>query len=206
MTDPEDTKPDENEETDRAPEEQDEETGTDTTDSDDEFPEEDETLEGAEDNGEDDDEPEEGESESANPSEHKHDDEYGDDEPPAPRPEVRMRPKNVEELLLDAVPQRARTAGEKLRMHLNGRTVISLRNSGDTYMLDWSGPQMVTSKTDAKDADCTIVLSEADLMKLSSGDLNPQILMLSHKVHVSGKADHAIYVFNLIAPMGNPYG
>lgn len=120
--------------------------------------------------------------------------------PEVRRPEVRMRPKNVEELLLEAVPQRARSAGEKLKLHLTGKTLISLKNSTDRYLLDWSGAEMITSKAASDDADCKITLSESDLMKISTGDLNPQILMLSHKVSVSGKADHAIYIFNLIAP------
>ncbi len=120
--------------------------------------------------------------------------------PQIKRPEVRVRPKNADELILNAVPQRARTAGDKLRVHLTGKTVISIRNTTERYLLDWSGPDMVASKASSDDADCKITLSEADLMKISTGDLNPQILMLSHKVSVSGKADHAIYIFNLIAP------
>lgn len=112
----------------------------------------------------------------------------------------RIRPKNVDELILAAIPERARYAGPNLRGHLTGKVRFLIGPSGKAFTVDWTSDEIKTAQSDDPDAACTIELSEADLMRIAAGELNPQVAMLSHKVRVQGNADHAIYVFNLIAP------
>jgi putative sterol carrier protein len=54
--------------------------------------------------------------------------------------------------------------------------------------------------TDKLSVDAHILLSEQHLMAVRSGDLNPQVGMLTEKIKVRGKVSPAVYIFNLIAP------
>ncbi len=53
--------------------------------------------------------------------------------------------------------------------------------------------------------DTVICLSERSVMAIRSGDLNPQVGMLTDKIRVSGQIAPAVYIFNVIAPRSRPY-
>lgn len=122
----------------------------------------------------------------------------------APRKHVlKIRPRTAQELFLDAIPERAKFASPNLKMHLTGKVRFIMKPTGAPYTIDWSGAELRSVEGAEGEAACTIDLSEADLMKIVAGDLNPQVAMLSHKVRIEGSAEHASYVFNLIAPTHN---
>ncbi|MFM1847500.1 MAG: sterol transfer family, partial [Pseudomonadota bacterium] len=79
---------------------------------------------------------------------------------------------------------------------------------GKKYGFDWRQDDLVVVplQGDLKGvgaADCSIRLSEDSLLRVASGDLNPQVGMLSDKIKVQGKVSFAVYFFNLVAPRGN---
>ena len=74
---------------------------------------------------------------------------------------------NGKELLTELVPARAKKAPAKLREHLTGVTVICLKGESEAYVLNWSGPELeVTITENVEKSDCTITLSENDLMEI----------------------------------------
>lgn len=123
-----------------------------------------------------------------------------DSEVDRPRPPSRSRPTSAKDLILGHVPERTQYASPHLRVELTGTILIKLKNSTDKFLFDWRGEKAKTEQTQSDEADCTITISESDLMKIANGDLNPQVSMLSEKVKVAGKSSLAIYFFNLIAP------
>ncbi len=111
-----------------------------------------------------------------------------------------------QELLVATLPARAACVDQKLRSNLVGSVLVHLRDSGEKFLFDWStedikSEKVTTVATEGEGApDCTIHLSGTNLMKIASGDLNPQVAMLSDKVKVEGVVGLGIYFFNLIAP------
>ena len=118
----------------------------------------------------------------------------------APRMDTRARARSAKELLLEIVPRRSEGAAEKLRLHLAGKIRLVLTDLRESYLLNWTSGNLQCSVSESEEADCSITLTERELLNIHHGDLNPQIAMLSHRVKVEGKIEHAIYVFNLIAP------
>ena len=114
----------------------------------------------------------------------------------------RPAPVSVQELLGDSLLARARAADAKLRAQLMGSILLRFTNSGQRYLFDWSGDEPQAGPSDRESVDCIINLSEQTLLRIASGDLNPQIAMLSDKVNVKGRLSLAIYWFNLIVPGG----
>jgi hypothetical protein len=119
--------------------------------------------------------------------------------------------------MCDELPDRAQRAGLRLKPYLTARILIELSNSGERYLFDWreDAPKVsavprevsVTTEevsaeapTDKLSVDAHILLSEQHLMAVRSGDLNPQVGMLTEKIKVRGKVSPAVYIFNLIAP------
>jgi len=123
--------------------------------------------------------------------------------------------------LAEDVRKRAGLAGPKLMMHLAGGITVELERSGGRLQFDWrSGPAIgatspvatppdggsggaapTTSETRSVLPDhCSIKISDENLMRIASGDLNPQLAMLSDKIQVDGKHSIAMYFFNLVAP------
>ena len=126
-----------------------------------------------------------------------------EEEEPAEEPEPQRRtrrsgPLTAETLLTDEILERARRADVKLRSQLTGKILISLDDGN--YLFDWSKENVSAEKSDATSADCSIALSDANLLSIASGDLNPQIGMLSEKIVVNGDVGLAVYFFNLVAP------
>lgn len=116
-------------------------------------------------------------------------------------PERGRRFTNARELLTEELGQRVQRANSRLRSNLTGSIVFEL-DGRDKYIFDWSTEALNIGPTDSDKADCVIKISEDNLMKVASGDLNPQVGMLSDKIFVSGRLGLAIYIFNLIAPRG----
>ena len=129
-----------------------------------------------------------------------------DEEPKKPLA-PRRKPRNQEELLLEAIPERANAAPVHLKTLLQGKILIDILPSNKKYLFDGTPdkPCSVTEVPSAIEADCTISIHGKDLMRISDGDLNPQILMLSHKTRVWGNPKLATYIFNLIAPYSSSY-
>ena len=118
----------------------------------------------------------------------------------------RRIPETVDELLGETLRLRAQSADPKLRTQLTGSILVRFVNSGKRFLFDWSQDPLTMGATDRQDADCVIALSEATLLRIATGDLNPQIAMLSDKIEVKGALALAIYWFNLIAPRGMAHG
>lgn len=117
--------------------------------------------------------------------------------------EERRRFRNARELMTDELLNRARNANPKLRAQLLGSVLVTIKGSQERYLLDWSTEEIKVEATQQTLADCMIKISEDNLLKIASGDLNPQIGMLSEKIHLEGNPSLAVYFFNLIAPRSN---
>lgn len=105
---------------------------------------------------------------------------------------------NARQFLEEEVQRRAEKCSQRLRQHLAGTVLLRLKNSGEKYYFQWSTDEFKFSPQELAPPDCTIELSEKDLLKIGNGDLNAQVAMLSDKVQVDGKAELAIYFFNLM--------
>lgn len=105
---------------------------------------------------------------------------------------------SLQDVLGDPLKGRARNADPKLRAQLVGSIVIRFTNSGQRYLFDWTTDELKLGPTESENADCVISISEINLLKIASGELNPQIAMLSDKINVKGRLSLAIYWFNLI--------
>jgi hypothetical protein len=130
--------------------------------------------------------------------------------------------QNGRDVITEELPERAQRAALRLKPFLTGVMVIELTNSGERFLFDWrdEGPKTsVLSKdialtwnehagpsvqSDKVNADAVVSLSENHIMSIRSGDLNPQIGMLTEKIRVKGKIAPAVYLFNLIAPRSRP--
>jgi hypothetical protein len=144
------------------------------------------------------------------------------DDEPEEEPEQHRAPRKViqngRDVMCDELPDRAQRAGLRLKPYLTARILIELSNSGERYLFDWreDAPKVsalsrdvsVTTEeglagelsSDKLSVDAHISLSEQHLMAVRSGDLNPQVGMLTEKIKVKGKVSPAVYIFNLIAP------
>lgn len=109
-------------------------------------------------------------------------------------------PSTVQELIEGDLRGRAEAANVRLRAQLLGSILIHFVNSGKKYLFDWSTDNLVITSTVPDTADCVIRITEQNLLRVVSGDLNPQIAMLSDKINVSGRLSLAVYFFNLIVP------
>ena len=63
--------------------------------------------------------------------------------------------------------------------------------------IDGTGDENVVS-TDDKDADCLIIVSKEDFAKLTSGDLNPMMAVMSGKVKIKGDMGVAMKLQSLL--------
>ena len=144
------------------------------------------------------------------------------DDEPEEEPEQHRAPRKViqngRDVMCDELPDRAQRAGLRLKPYLTARILIELSNSGERYLFDWreDAPKVsalsrdvsVTTEeglagelsSDKLSVDAHISLSEQHLMAVRSGDLNPQVGMLTEKIKVKGKVSPVVYIFNLIAP------
>lgn len=114
----------------------------------------------------------------------------------------RSAPRKIQaasDIFPDLVLGRARANASKIRTHLTGTIQVSLSDKMG-YLFSWNSSEPEVHEKVTKDADCTIQIKESDLVRIALGSLNPQIAMLSDKVHVIGQTQLALYFFNLIAP------
>lgn len=116
---------------------------------------------------------------------------------PAPR-----RPGTSRQLLTQELPEKASGVSTLLRSHLMGEIGVHLTDRGDHYIVDWIAEKIQVKSVRPESPDCMIHLTEQNLLKIASGDLNPQIGMLSDKIRVEGKLSFAVYFFNLLVPRG----
>jgi hypothetical protein len=130
---------------------------------------------------------------------------------------IRKKIETGVDVLTEELPFRAEKAAARLKPFLTARVLFELSDSGDKYLFDWTdkGP-IVTSlpkdsvviidedekaaKSEGTRVDTTIALSERAVMAIRSGELNPQVGMLTEKIQVLGKVSPAVYIFNVIAP------
>lgn len=104
----------------------------------------------------------------------------------------------IDRLLMVDIPSRVEGAEEKLKATLRGTIALELYDVGKELRYDFvGGGAKVEEGRDLK-ADCRIRISKGHLEKVASGKLNPQIAMLSDKILVSGRAELAVYFFNLV--------
>lgn len=128
-------------------------------------------------------------------------DEPGDDEPsPRGRYERRKNFTSARDLMTEELRLRAEHSSERLKACLTGTILIRVRDRGENFIFDWTGNSPRAEASKESTADCSIELNENTLLKIASGDLNPQIAMLSEKITVQGKLSLAVYFFNLLAP------
>jgi putative sterol carrier protein len=117
-----------------------------------------------------------------------------------PREEDR-RCSSARELITEEVVRRAQNANVKLRSQLVGSILVQVGYGQERYLFDWSTEELKVGQAGSDSAaDCTIQISEDNLLKIASGDLNPQIAMLSEKIKLQGRLSLAVYFFNLITP------
>lgn len=91
------------------------------------------------------------------------------------------------------------SSGDKLRTHLAGTILITLRDAGKKLAFDGRTGKF----TDSQTSDCQINTTARYLEEISTGELNPQIAMLTEKVGITGDVGLAVYFFNLICPESN---
>jgi len=126
--------------------------------------------------------------------------------------------KDGRDVVCEELPDRAGRAALRLKPFLTGAVVFEFTNSGERFLFDWSGEQpsakplarevSVTCdeskgfviSSSAANVDTVIAISEAHLMAVRSGSLNPQVGMLTDKIRIKGKVGPAVYIFNLVAP------
>jgi hypothetical protein len=147
------------------------------------------------------------------------------EEEPEDEPEQQRAPRKViqngSDVMCEELPDRAQRAGLRLKPYLTTRILVELSNSGERFLFDWreDAPKVSAvprdvlltteeptpeTSTDKLVVDAHIILSEQHLMAIRSGELNPQVGMLTEKIRVKGKVAPAVYIFNLIAPRARP--
>ena len=87
-----------------------------------------------------------------------------------------------------------------LRGHITGEIVLSITDRKEGYYFTWKDELLSVEPWSQKapaEGSCVIELSEEHLEDILRGKLNPQVAMLSHKVHVAGEPSQAVYFFNL---------
>jgi hypothetical protein len=109
------------------------------------------------------------------------------------------RASSAKELLLDAVSPRLKSGLERLRPHLNGTILLKVRG-GDRYLFDGLAPEPALKVSQQENADCVIDVGEPDLLRIARGSLNPQVAMLTDRMKIVGRAELAVYFFNLVGP------
>lgn len=95
----------------------------------------------------------------------------------------------LEELMGQLLAEGA-AAEPRLRGHLAGNIRIEISDKRKQFEFPWG--------VQGAEVDCTIKLTENSLRRILDGELNPQIGMLSDKIKVKGRAELAMYFFNII--------
>jgi|GEM_PF-1513175 len=126
--------------------------------------------------------------------------------------------QNGRDVVCEELPDRAQRATLRLKPFLTGAIVFEFTNSGERFLFDWREDLPTTKpiarevsvtceeskgfvhSASAANVDTVIAISEAHLMAVRSGSLNPQVGMLTDKIKVKGKVGPAVYIFNLVAP------
>lgn len=109
--------------------------------------------------------------------------------------------RNASNLFQGELIELTESASPSLRSQLKGTIALCLQDGKHGYLFDWSSSEPRVSEfplaKDPPKADCTLHFDEKVALDIASGELNPQIAMLSDKIRVSGKHHLAVYFFNL---------
>lgn len=109
---------------------------------------------------------------------------------------------NVDDLLTNVITANASRAGVKLRPFITGKILFQITDTNKNYVFDWSGEKatsvLLPKGQEEQNIDCYISVNENTMQKIASGDINPQIAMLSNKMNIKGKVSFAVYAFNLL--------
>ncbi len=140
----------------------------------------------------------EGQEPDDNMEDYEGDEEFEEEDEQSEGSARRGRARNAEELIMGEIPDRAGRAHDLLRSKLKGKIQLNVTGS-NRYFIDWSSAEIAVKKNFTGNADTTIEIEERDLMKVTTGGLNPQIGMLSEKIRISGNPEIAVYFFNLIS-------
>jgi hypothetical protein len=142
------------------------------------------------------------------------DEEEESEPPPVPRKAI----ESAKDVVCEELPDRAQRAAARLKPFLTGAFVFEFTNSGERYLFDWRGDNPTTQQLareisltcdeaqgyaateSSLNVDTVVSISEAHLMAVRSGSLNPQVGMLTEKIRVKGKVGPAVYIFNVVAP------
>jgi hypothetical protein len=124
--------------------------------------------------------------------------------PAAPQRVSRSGRVPVDEIA-NGIAQAGRQMSSKLRELLLGTVVLRIVDRSRAFSFDPKDGGFAFQETQGAAArnvtgDCVVDLTELSLQRMWNGELNPQIAMLSDKITISGKADLAVYFFNLVSP------
>lgn len=106
----------------------------------------------------------------------------------------------IEKLFFVELKQKIRKVDSNLRSLITGKIVFDIPDQHERFLIDGSCSEIELSKCADIEGDCTIRINSGNLIAIEEGKLNPQIAMLSDKIHVKGDSNLALYVFNLFAP------
>ena len=118
-------------------------------------------------------------------------------------PARRGQYRNSKDVMLGDVSDRLQRANERLRAQLNGSVLIEVSEPEAKYLLKGADTGLSLDALEgngANAADCKVRIRQSDLLRVASGELNPQVAMLSDRISVEGQVGLAVYLFNLIAP------
>lgn len=91
---------------------------------------------------------------------------------------------------------------QKLQGLLKGSITLHVSDCSEGYTFSFRDNELSVEhweKNPPNTGTCSIEVQERYLEQILRGRLNPQIAMLSHKVHVAGEAAQAVYFFNIFS-------
>lgn len=89
-----------------------------------------------------------------------------------------------------ANPDRAKRIGALIKLVVSGA-------EGGVWFFDCKRAMPI--ETGQREADCTVHVSDQDILEIATGKLNPQAAFLQHKLRIDGKFDCAIMLHELFS-------
>lgn len=106
---------------------------------------------------------------------------------------------NNQTSIIDSIARKFSRDTSRYPLHLlenlAGTVKIELRDSGEFCCIE---PATGKSLENLDKPDLLIRMHSGDARRLLAGDLNPQIAMLSGKIQIEGRANLAMYLFNVL--------
>jgi putative sterol carrier protein len=100
-------------------------------------------------------------------------------------------------MALEDVVGEMQNQAEKLK-ELNHTVLFDLGDEGKILLDATGGEVKITPNPDSDDAETTLVLSEANMVKLINGDLNPMVAFTLGKLKVFGSKGIALKLSGLL--------